>query len=128
MQHGPDLLAAEDDRQFICTGNRGQVQVLVRQPFGFKQEAQAVHGVLEIGLGRCLALLLQPVEVVFDLLRIQFSRKTQKVEGHSGDVAAIVVEGTGASAQDGDVAFKALEHCFKPVNFTAGTVEVLVIP
>jgi len=50
------------------------------------------------------------------------------VQRHSGYMAAVVVEGSGASAKDGDVAFKALKQCFKAGNFTAGTVEVLVIP
>jgi hypothetical protein len=43
-------------------------------------------------------------------------------------VAAVVLECALASAKDGYIALKALEHCLKAANFTAGAVEVLVIP
>ncbi len=72
--------------------------------------------------------MLQLVEIVFNLFGIELSRKTLKMQGNSSHMAAVVIKSTGASAQDGNVALKALEQKLKACNFTAGTVEVLVIP
>jgi hypothetical protein len=102
--------------------------MLVRQSFGFKQKAQPVNSVFKIGLRGCVAALLQLVEIIFYLFRIQLCRQALKVKGYSCNMAAIVVEGAGAAAQDGDVALKAIKQCFKAINFATGTVEVLVIP
>ena len=43
-------------------------------------------------------------------------------------MAAVIVKSPGAAAQDRDIAFKALQECGKSINFTTGTIEVLVIP
>jgi len=41
---------------------------------------------------------------------------------------AVVVKGARTPAEDRNIALKTLQQCFKSNNFTAGTVEVLVIP
>ncbi len=43
-------------------------------------------------------------------------------------MAAVVIKGSLASAKDGNIALKTLKQFLKSCNFTAGTVEVLVIP
>ena len=40
----------------------------------------------------------------------------------------IIVEGTFASAQDGNISFKALQEFGKTINFARGTIEKLVSP
>lgn len=75
-----------------------------------------------------MAALLQLVQIIFYLFGMELSRQALKVERHGGNVTAVVVEGAGASTQDGDVAFEALKQSFKSANFTTGTVEVLVVP
>ena len=85
------------------------MQILVRQSFCFEQEAQAVDRVLEIRLRRCVTALLQFVEIIFDLLRVEFRRKTLEVKSDRCHMTAIVVESAGTSAKNGNVALKALE-------------------
>jgi hypothetical protein len=84
--------------------------------------------VFEVSLGRCFTTLLQFVEVVFDLFFIQFCRQAAKMQGHSCYVAAVVVKGSPASSEDGNIALKTFKQLLKSCNFTAGTVEVFVIP
>jgi len=43
-------------------------------------------------------------------------------------MAAIIIKGSLPAAKDGDVAFKTLQLRSKSGNFTAGTIEVLIIP
>jgi len=43
-------------------------------------------------------------------------------------MAAIIIKSFFTAAKDGDVAFKTLQLRSKSINFTAGTIEVLVIP
>ena len=100
----------------------------VRKPFTFEHKAKAVNGVFEVSLGRCFTTLLQFVEVVFDLFFIQIGRLAAKMQRHGCNVAAVVVKGSLASAKDGNIAFKTLKQLLKSCNFTAGTVEVFVIP
>ena len=54
--------------------------MLVRQSFAFEQEAQSVNCVFKISLRRCVAALLQFVEIVFNLFRIELSRQALKVK------------------------------------------------
>ncbi|QOR74638.1 hypothetical protein IMZ16_04175 [Cruoricaptor ignavus] len=44
------------------------------------------------------------------------------------NVTGITVEGTPASAQDGDISFEALRKFGKTVNFARGTVQEFVCP
>lgn len=83
--------------------------MLVRQSFAFEQEAQSVHRVLKISLRRRVAAPLQFVQIIFYLFWIQLCRKALKVQRYSCNMSAIIVESAGASAQDRDVAFKALK-------------------
>ena len=75
-----------------------------------------------------MAALLQLVQIIFYLFGIQISGQALKVQGHGGNVTTVVVKGAGTSSQNGDVALEAMKQCFKSANFTAGTIEVLVIP
>lgn len=43
-------------------------------------------------------------------------------------MAAVVIKGSLASAEDGNITFKALKEFCKAANFATGTIEVLVIP
>ncbi|WP_392437518.1 hypothetical protein ACF3N7_01840 [Cruoricaptor ignavus] len=43
-------------------------------------------------------------------------------------MTGITVEGTPASAQDGDISFEALRKFGKTVNFARGTVQEFVCP
>ena len=43
-------------------------------------------------------------------------------------MTGIIVEGTLASAQDGNISFEALQKFGKTVNFARGTIEKLVSP
>ena len=104
------------------------MKVLIGQFLSFEQEAETIDRVFEIGLRGRFVALLQLVEVVFYLFRIEFCGQALEVECHRGDVPAIVVEGSGASAEDRNIALKTLEQCLEATNFTAGTVEVLVVP
>lgn len=85
------------------------MQVLVRQSFCFEQKAKSVNGVLEIRLRKCVAALLQFEQIIFYLLGIEFRGETLKVKSDRCNMAAIVVEGAGTSAKNGNVAFKALK-------------------
>jgi hypothetical protein len=109
MEHSPYLLAAENDWQLLWTCNRRQVQMLVGQSFCFEQEAEPIYGVFEISLGGCFAALLQQVEIIFYLFGIEFCWQALEVERHGSNVAAVVIEGAGTSAQDGDVALKSIQ-------------------
>ena len=44
------------------------------------------------------------------------------------NVPGIIVEGTFASAQDGNISFKALQEFGKTVNFARGTIQEFVRP
>ena len=44
------------------------------------------------------------------------------------NVTGIIVEGTLASAQDGNISFEALQEFGKTVNFARGTVQEFVGP
>ena len=104
------------------------MKMTVRKPFTFEHKAKAVNGVFEIGLRRCFASLLKFVEIVFDLFFVQFCRQAAKMKRHGCNMAAVVVKGAPASAEDGNIALKTLKQLLKSCNFTAGTVEVFVIP
>ena len=104
------------------------MQVLIRQAFCFEQEAKPIDGVLKVALRRCVALLLKSIEVVLYLLWIELRGQAPKVQGHTGNLAAVVGKGAGATAKQGDIALHALQHCRKAAHFTRGTVEVLVTP
>jgi hypothetical protein len=43
-------------------------------------------------------------------------------------MSAVVIEGAGRTSKDGNIAFKALQQFRKSTNFTAGTVEVFIVP
>ena len=42
------------------------------------------------------------------------------------NVTGIIVEGTIASAQDGDISFEALQKFGKTINFARGTIQEFV--
>ena len=126
LKHAPDLLAAQNHGQFFDFWNGGKMQVAVGQTFGFQQEPKAVNGMFKIRLGRGLASLLEFVEVVFDLFGIQFRGQSFKMQGQGGNVTGIIVEGTFASAQDGNISLKALQEFGKTVNFARGTIQDFV--
>ena len=44
------------------------------------------------------------------------------------NVTGIIVEGTPASAKDGDISFEALQKFGKTVNFARGTIQEFVGP
>lgn len=100
--------------------------MIVRQPFAFKQETKSIDGMLEISLRGCFASLLKLVEVILNLFRIKASRKALKVQSYGRHMTAIVIEGSGAAAENGDVTFKAIEESFESANFTAGAIEILI--
>ncbi len=81
---------------------------------------------LEIGLGGCFAALLQLVEVIFNLFGVQLGRQALKVQGQGSHMAAVIVEGAGASAQNGNIALKALQQFGKSLNFTACPMEIAI--
>lgn len=83
--------------------------MFIRQAFCFEQEAKPVNGVLKIRLRRCAAALLQFVEIIFNLLGIEFCWQALKVKSDRCHMPAVIIEGAGTSAKDGNVAFKALE-------------------
>ncbi len=76
----------------------------------------------KIRLRRCVAALLQLVQIIFYLLRIQLSRQALKVQCYCGYVAAVVVKSPGRAAQYADVALKALQQFAKACYLTAGPV------
>ena len=104
------------------------MEVAVRQAFGFQQKPQSVNGMFKVRLWRSFGALLKFVEIIFNLLRIQFSRQSFKMQRYSGNVPGIIVEGTPTSAQDGNISFKALQKFGKTVNFARGTIQEFVGP
>ncbi|WP_332019172.1 hypothetical protein [Kaistella sp.] len=50
------------------------------------------------------------------------------MQRYSGNVPGIIVKGTPASAQDGDISFEALQKFGKAVNFARGTIQEFVCP
>ena len=50
--------------------------------------------------------MLQFVEIIFYLFRIEISRQAPEVESYSCYMSAIVVKCAGTSAKNGNVAFK----------------------
>ena len=104
------------------------MELAVRQAFGFQQKPQSVNGMFKVRLWRSFGALLKFVEIIFNLLRIQFSRQSFKMQRYSGNVPGIIVEGTFASAQDGNISFKALQEFGKTVNFARGTIQEFVGP
>lgn len=75
------------------------MQEIVRQSFGFEQEAKSVNGVFEITLGGCFRALLKQEEVVLHLVGIQFGGQTPEMQRHGGHVPRIVLEGFAATSQ-----------------------------
>ena len=126
LKHAPDLFAAQNHGQFFDFWNGGKMQVAVGQTFGFQQKTQAVNGMFKVRLRRGLASLLEFVEIIFNLLRIQFSRQSFKMQGQGGNVSRVIVESTFASAQDGNISFEALQEFGKTVNFARGTIQDFV--
>jgi hypothetical protein len=41
---------------------------------------------------------------------------------------AVIVKSAGAATQDRNITFKALQQFRKSINFTTGTIEVLIVP
>jgi hypothetical protein len=52
---------------------------------------------------------LQLVEIIFDLFFVQFCRQAAKMKRHGCNMAAVVVKGAPASAEDGNIALKMLK-------------------
>ena len=104
------------------------MKVTIGQPFAFEHKAQSVNGVFEISLRRRFTALLQFVEIVFDLVFVQFRWQAAEVQSHGCYVTAVVIKGTWTSAEDGYVALKTLQQFCKSINFVAGTIEIFIIP
>ena len=81
----------------------------IRKAFAFEHEPESVNGVFEVCLRRCFASLLQLVEIIFDLFFVQFCRQAAKMKRHGCNMAAVVVKGAPASAEDGNIALKMLK-------------------
>ncbi|WP_246012331.1 hypothetical protein [Chryseobacterium salivictor] len=50
------------------------------------------------------------------------------MERHGGDMTRIIIEGSLAPAQDGNISFKALQEFSKTVNFARSTIQKFVRP
>ena len=72
--------------------------------------------------------MLQLIEIIFYLFGLELCGKALKVQGHGCNMATVVVEGSGRTPKQRDIAFEALEKLGKSINFTAGTIEVFVVP
>jgi len=122
----PHLLFAEHYGQLFFVLDAGQVQEGIIEAFAFEQEAQAVNGMLEIGLGVCFATRLQQVEVILYLLGIEFGWQAIEMHGHGRNVARVAIEGACAVAQNADIALKTLQKLVETRHLLAGAVQELV--
>ena len=82
---------------------------------------------LEIGLRRSCAALLEFIEVVCYLIRFKCCRQAAEVQRQCRNMAAVVIKGARTSAQDGNVAFKTLEQALKAFNFANGAVQIFIV-
>lgn len=80
----------------------------------------------KIGLGGCLAALLEFVKVILHLFGIQFRWQALKVQRNSCYMTTVIIKSAGRTTQDRNITFKALQQFMKSCNFTAGTIEVLI--
>ena len=75
-----------------------------------------------------MASLLEFKKVVFDLFGIQFGGQCFEMKRQGCNVTGIIIKGSLASAQDGNISFKALQKFGKTVNFARSTIEKFVGP
>ena len=73
-----------------------------------------------------MAALLQPVQIIFDLFGIELRRQALKIQSDSSYMTTVIIKRARAAAQDGNIAFKALQQFRKSINFTTGTIEVFI--
>ena len=104
------------------------MEVAVRQAFGFQQKPQSVNGVFKVSLGRSFGALLQFKKLIFDLFGIQLGRQGFKMQCQGCHMPGIIVERSGAPAQNGNISFEALQEFGKTVNFARSTIEKFVRP
>ena len=76
----------------------------------------------KIGLRKCVAALLELVQIVLYLFGIQQSRQALKVECDSRHMSAVVIKGALGATENTDVALEALQQFAKACYLTAGTV------
>ena len=126
FEHCPYLLPAKNDGELFNTGYSRKMQEVIRQTFSFQQEAKAINGVFKISLRWCMAALLQPVQIIFDLFGIKLGRQALKIQSDSSYMTTVIIKGARAAAQDGNIAFKALQQFCKSINFTTGTIEIFI--
>jgi hypothetical protein len=91
----------EYDGQGFIVFEAGQLDAFVLESFHAKDEAQAIDGELEIGLGGRVVVLAQQVEVIVDLVGVELGGQEVEVQSQFGQVTAVVVKGALAPAGDG---------------------------
>ena len=103
------------------------MKMTVWKSLTLQKEPEAINGVFKIGLRRSLASLLKQVEIILYLIFVEFSGQTSKMKRHGSNMPAIIIKCSGAPSQYTDITFETLKQRFKPVYFTACTIEKLVI-
>ena len=75
-----------------------------------------------------MASLLQLIEIILHLFGIQFCRQAIEVKCEGSHMTAVIIKGSFAATEYGDVPFESLQQFGKSGNFTTGPIEVFVIP
>jgi hypothetical protein len=117
------FLLAEYDGQGFIGFDAGQLDVLVFESFHAEDEAQAVDGELEVGLGGGVVLLFEQVEVIVDLVSVELSRQAVEMQGQLGQVAGVVLQCALAPAGDGDFLLELLVKLAESCYISTGSLD-----
>ena len=82
--------------------NRGEFDPFVVQSGQTEGESKAVNGKLEIRIGRRIVPLLNEVEVIVDLVDVQFGGQLVEVKGDVCQMEGVVPQGAFAFSRDRD--------------------------
>lgn len=73
--------------------NIGEFYTEFFESTSFKNESQSVYGKFKIAIGGCVMFLLDLIEIVIDLVGIQFGRQAIEMQRQLGNMPTIAVEG-----------------------------------
>jgi hypothetical protein len=105
----------------------GQLDIQFLQSAGLEDESQAINGELKIAVGGGVMLLLYLIQIIVNLICIQFGGNPIKMEGQLGDVSSIVGERGGGFPGKGDFLAKFLIELSKPFYPGASLLDQVLI-
>ena len=73
--------------------NIGEFYTEFFESTGFKNESQSINGEFKIAIGGCVMFLLDLIEIVINLVGIQFGRQAIEMQRKFGNMPSIAVKG-----------------------------------